>query len=437
MMDTLKRVLVLYWYEGSEKSMRAAIHHHLRTLDHSGGALREVLYCNAFRGIPASIPFQEFDGIILHNTLLCLRWSHLFEICRWRLRWIGTSKCVKIALSQDEYDHSEILDEWLSELGVAIIFTNFGVAHRKSLYPIMHKKAQFYECFTGYLNEEVARQYESRLAEPASRPYDIVYRATYLPYWFGSHGQLKHQIADIVAKRAGSHHLRCDISTRVEDTIVGDCWLDFLASGRAVIGCESGSSVLDRRGEIRTRIQAMLRQDRTLSFEEVNKRLPKGWDDHRFFAISPRHFEAVITKTCQILVEGNYDGVLEADKHYIPLKRDFSNINDVLEKIKNTCYVQTMVEQAYRDICMSGKYTYMKFAEDIEIALSRKTIGKQVSIEVEHQCEPNSLARGSAYPYLSVFSALAHYYLYPGKAILNKPLKPFLKKCFQFLRNQD
>ena len=40
--------------------------------------------------------------------------------------------------------------------------------------------------------------------------------------------------------------------------------------------------------------------------------MPRGWDSYAFFAISPRHLEAVITKTAQVLVEGRYSGVLGA-----------------------------------------------------------------------------------------------------------------------------
>ncbi len=98
-----------------------------------------------------------------------------------------------------------------------------------------------------------------------------------------------------------------------------------------------------------------------------------GWDDYRFFALSPRHFEAILTKTCQVLVEGRYDGILEAEKHYIPLKRDFSNLEEVLEKVQDKAAVQVMAERAYEDIYLSGKYTYRTFASDIERALlSRK-----------------------------------------------------------------
>ena len=351
--------------------MRVGIRYHLQALEH-GDVKYEIFYYNAVSGVPEWLRLFHFDAVLLHTTFLCMRWSYLFHHWKWGLRWIRDLECVKIAMPQDEYDHSEILDEWLYEWGVSVIFSNFDEHERKILYPIMHGKADFYKCFTGSIDEVIAKEYERRLLPIEERPNDIVYRATNLPYWFGSHGQLKHRIAEVVAERAKFHGLKCDISTSQEDTIVGDRWLDFLASGRAVIGCESGSSVLDRRGEIQAQIRNMLEENPVLSFEEVSARLPRGWDGYRFFAISPRHFESVVTKTCQVLVEGFYDGVLVPHEHYIPLKRDFSNIDDVLEKVRNDQYVRDMVERAYKKIYLSGKYTYQKMAMDFEKVISKQ-----------------------------------------------------------------
>jgi len=116
------------------------------------------------------------------------------------------------------------------------------------------------------------------------RPNHIVYRATKLPYWFGSHGQLKHRIAGIVSERAGSHDLTCNISTRESDTIVGESWLDFIASGKAIIGCESGSSALDRRGEIKAKIQTLLQENPRLL---LNKPIPACHPDGTISLFSP------------------------------------------------------------------------------------------------------------------------------------------------------
>jgi hypothetical protein len=366
-----RKILVLYWHGESLDKMRVGIRHHLRVLEH-GDVKYEIHYHNIAGGAPGRLRHLKFDVVLLHTTFLCMRWSHLFYHLKWSFRWLRDLTSVRIAMPQDEYDHSEILDEWLYEMGVSIIFTNYDDCYRKTLYPIMSERADFYKCFTGSVDEIIAKELEDGLLPTEERPNDIVYRASNLPYWFGNHGQLKHRIAEIVMDRAKVHGLRCNISTRQEDTIVGQRWLDFLSSGRTVIGCESGSSVLDRRGEIQAQIRHILENKPALSFEEVSAKLANGWDDYQFFAISPRHFESVITKTCQILIEGYYDGVLIPHKHYIPLKRDFSNIDDVLKKVRDDQYVREMTERAYKDICLSGKYTYQKMAADFERAISKQ-----------------------------------------------------------------
>jgi hypothetical protein len=346
------RVLFLYWHpKGSE--MRLAVEQHLRLLE---GRDLQILYRNAIDPAPPWLAWTAPDLCILHTTFLShARWNYDFEDYRRRFRWVAKLRCPKVALPQDEYDHAGVMDDWLLELGVASVYSCFGPDQWAMLYPRLVGRATFHETLTGFIDEDAAADLGKRMVPHAQRPRDIVYRARNLPYWFGSHGQLKHRIAEVVQERAGGHGLSTDISTRPEDTIYGDGWLDFLMSGRAVIGTESGSSVLDARGEIQRRISRLLAEQPGLTFEQVDAQMPSGWDSYAFFAISPRHLEAVITKTAQVLVEGRYSGVLEPETHYIPLRRDFSNLDEALERLQDVETVEAMAERAYRDVYLSGK----------------------------------------------------------------------------------
>ncbi|HEU4683065.1 MAG TPA: hypothetical protein VFS39_01005 [Nitrospira sp.] len=372
-----RRILVLYWHPGPGE-LRVAIRRHLHAIDWSRHR-HDVLYFNAVDGVPQWLRHFRFDAIILHTTLLCLRWSHLFPELKWKLRWIADVRGVKIAIPQDEYDHAWVLDDWLHELGVSVICTTFGEQHRQTLYPIMANRAAFEKCLTGYIDDADVSWAAERLKPHRERPWDLVYRASHLPYWFGKQGQLKHRIAGIFTDEAERKGLRRDISTAIEDTITGARWLEFLASGRAVIGCESGSSVLDRRGEIRARIQMLCNASPGLTFEHTGRAMPPGWDDWRFYAISPRHFEAVVTKTAQILVEGEYDGILEPGRHYVPLKGDFSNLQDVFDQLEDRPAMERMAEVAYVDLCRSGRFSYKTFAEQLDRVIDRELAGPVAS----------------------------------------------------------
>jgi hypothetical protein len=357
-----RRILVLFWYP---TAMRPAIRHHVRTFEASPLG-HQVLYFNVRDGVPVWFRYLPCDVIVLHTTLLCLRWGDQFSRLKWDLRWLRDSPALKIAMPQDEYDHAEVLDEWLDELRVSVICTNFDEAFTPQLYPRMHMQARFIKALTGYIDTPTAEAVTPKLRPIAQRPLDLVYRAAHLPYWFGGHGQLKHRIADIISRRAEEVGLRCDLSTRPEDAITSDAWFDFLASAKATIGCESGSSVLDRRGEIRAKVQWLLERTPGLRFEDVSDCLPRGWDDHRFFALGPRHLEAVITRTCQVLVEGDYDGVLQANRHYLPLRRDLGNLDDVLHMARDHALLEKTATRAYEDLYLSGRYTYRSFAIQLD-----------------------------------------------------------------------
>jgi hypothetical protein len=349
------RVLVLYVTPDPRYERLTTLHHlaAVSRLDESA----EVLPYNAVHGAPSWLRLLRFDAVVLHTTLLCQRWTPSFATWKRGLEWLASLPILKIALPQDEYDHAHVLDEWLDELGVSVVCSVLDDRHRSELYPKLSRKAAFYEVLTGYIDENAARRLRARMTRPSERTYDLVYRARNLPYWFGSHGQSKHLISEEVVARAHRHGLSHDISTRTQDAILGDAWLHFLATGRATIGTESGSSVLDGRGEIQARIRELLANEPRLSFDQVSRLMPAGWDSYRFVAVSPRHLEAAAAKTAQILVRGGYSGVLEAGRHYIPVEPDFSNLDEALEQLREPGLADQIADQAYEEVYQSGRWS--------------------------------------------------------------------------------
>jgi hypothetical protein len=359
----MRRLLILH-FTPRPAAARLTTRQHLDALCAAGNA--DVFAYNAVHGAPSWLRHLRFDAVVLHTTLLCMRWNVWFPGWKRRLEWLGDADALKIAFPQDEYDHAGVLDGWLDELGVSVVCTVLDDTHRGDLYPRLSRSAAFYEVLTGYIDEASAERFRPRMRPLSERPLDVVYRARRLPYWYGSHGQLKHLIGDSVLEHAGAHGLRCDISSRPTETVLGDAWLEFLGTGRATIGTESGVSVLDRAGEVRDRIAALLREEPDLTFADVRDRLPAGWDDYRFFAISPRHLEAVVTGTAQILVEGRYSGVLEPGRHYIPVRRDFGDLDEALERVRDRRLLDRLTRQAYADVYESGRFGSSRLTKTLE-----------------------------------------------------------------------
>jgi len=64
-----------------------------------------------------------------------------------------------------------------------------------------------------------------------------------------------------------------------------------------------------------------------------------------------------------VLFEGEYSGVLEPNRHFVPLKKDFSNFEEVVAKIKDEGLRREIAATAYREVVASGKYSYRSFVE--------------------------------------------------------------------------
>lgn len=359
------RVLHLYWNPPTI-SLRAAISQHLQAV--SAADPHGTLTLNAWHPVPARIA-RRCDAIVLHTTFLGMRWCPAYQGFRDRLDWLGELDVPKLALPQDEYDHAHVLDDWLADWGITDVFSNFGNDVRPTLYPRMASRARFHRVLTGYIDPALKQRLATGLQPLATRPNDIVYRASRLPLWFGHHGQLKHEIAGVVKTAAEPKGLRCDISTDATDTIHGDRWFEFLASSRTTIGVESGSSVLDARGEVRQALLPLHQQHAQPTLEQANRLLPADWDSYKFHAISPRHFEAALCKTAQILVEGDYEGILQPEKHYLPLRKDFSNLGQILQLIKNNDRLTALTDQAYTEICAGDRYSYSGLTSVIQRTL--------------------------------------------------------------------
>ena len=288
--------LVLYLHAEADP-MRPTTKQHLRFLEHSLTP-HNVLYWNAWHGVPGWIRSYPYDVVrpALLGALHALGGAVRALALDARLdrpdatpsgsRCRRTSTCARPRSTTG----------WAS-LDVDCVFSVLDGRHWPVLYPERIARTRMERSYTGFVDDRAAGAVEHLPGPHAARAVDIVYRARNLPYHIGHHGQLKHEIAADRRARGARRGLRTDISTDIKDTKYGDAWFEFLASGRCVIGTESGSSALDPVGAIR-RFESEWRPSHPdATFEEFSALQEPGWDDYDFTAISPRLFEAAQTKT--------------------------------------------------------------------------------------------------------------------------------------------
>lgn len=323
-----------------------------------------------------------------------LRWGDYEDIRHYvdKVNFLKSRNTTKVLVTQDEWLRTDNVCNFINEFGINVVISVAPPSEWHTLYPTVDfSKVRFYQGLTGYLEDHIVVKTKNLIDKQRDRPIDIGYRAARSPAWFGRHGFLKTQVAEVFQEKSPSFGLKIDISTNRKNEISGFAWYKFMASCKYFIGVEGGVSVLDPIGKIWKEGVLFQKKFPNATFEEIeNAVFPNQEGSVKLFALSPRHLEAVCTKTCQILVEGDYNGILKPNIHYIPLKKDFSDIETVLQKTSDVKLRQTIAENAYKDIVLSGKYTYKGFIsfllekvfENEEIPLSKITLKEKITYQL-------------------------------------------------------
>ena len=361
-------ILIVYCYhQYHQYPPRAAVMDHLYSFERHSG--QRCFYLNlALQGVPSYLLKIPFDLIVFHTKFLASRWIlPRFKRAAEKVRPLKNNPAVKVALPQDEFFHMDVVCDFINEFGIQHVFSVSPPSEWPKVYKTVDfKKVKFHQVLTGYLDNSTVDRIDRLAKAVPDRIIDVGYRAWRAEPWLGRHGFLKAQVADCFLKTALMNGLTSDISTREEDTLLGNDWYKFLLQCKYTIGTEGGASLLDWDGTIRRKTQAYILQRPRASFNEIEAACFAGLDGSLgLFAISPRHLEACATRTCQVLVEGAYNGILAPGKHYIEFKRDFSNLKQVMTLIRDDTRRTEIVENAYHDVVASGRYRYQSFVNFI------------------------------------------------------------------------
>ena len=269
---------------------------------------------------------------------------------------------VKILFVQDEYENTNTVINSIKNLKINIVYTCVPKKYIYTIYPKNRlKNVEFVETLTGYIPDHKDLK-KTLLTSLNKRKIIIGYRGNDLPFHYGDLGQEKKIIAQKMKEESIKRNLNIDISFDSEDRIYGNDWIKFVKNSMATLGTESGSNLFDYDGSYKKK------------FSKYSKLYPKAdYKTTKFNVlgdikekeimnqISPRIFEAISFKTALVLFEGKYSNIIKPNVHFISLKKDFSNVDDVFKKLNNKKNVQRMVDSAYRDVIETNKFSYKTF----------------------------------------------------------------------------
>jgi hypothetical protein len=270
-----------------------------------------------------------------------------------------------MAFPQDDFDHSTHLDQWLVDLRTRVVFCVYRQNIDK-LYPrAIADKIEIVPSLAAYIDEDELAEFAALRRSFRERSIDVGYRVRRLPPQFGRLGVLKSEFGRIFARHAGEH-LRCDISDAEKDFIYGEEWLRFLGDARFTLGCESGSSVLDPEGEVADRVAAFIEKSPAASWEEIADACIEPENELWVFpALSPRIFESAMAGNCPILIEGDYEGLITPNEHFIPVKRDFSDIQEAIERLADLDGAEHMAARFQDQILGDPRLRYKSWIETV------------------------------------------------------------------------
>lgn len=354
-------ILVLHGFKDLSLARNTSLNH-LYAFERYAPEHQYVYHC-AYWYVSEQLKQIDFCAIILDTSFMSqrtVRPRKLLYDLRANYTWLKESTAIKLALPQDEYDECDILDEWLEEMGVDVVGTVVG--HREALYPRMLEKAEFIELLTGYIDYEELLRIESFVKPMVSRTVDIGYRGRALPYYFGRLGQQKTEIYRQFKNATAGKKIITDMKISANDALHGDEWRRFLCNSRFTLGLLSGASMRDPRGKVRDQLEILLSERPDTTFDEAEREIFPGEDGQYIFsAISPRILEAAAARSCQILIEGHYVEGFRANLHYIPLKADYSNLEEVLERLSDHEEAELIANRCYDLLIRDQRYHYESF----------------------------------------------------------------------------
>lgn len=377
-------VLILY---NSSQTFTNTVYEHLASFgDHSS---HRVFYCHSDPVSELNLDLGIFDAVGIHFSIR-LPFDQVSDSAAQAL---GAFEGLKFLFIQDEYDFPQRTWSWIRKLGINLVFTVVPEAGIEAVYPKEEfPHTRFVTNLTGYVPEKLPPTQD--LPPPSERTLMVGYRGRPLPIRYGQLGIEKIAIGQIVKTYCDQHDVRNDIAWSDGSRIYGPKWYDFVVSCRSMLGSESGSNVFDWDGTLNHVIERYRNDNPRALDDDVYKNIVRPKEiDGLINQISPRVFEAIALRTVLVLFEGEYSGVIRAGEHFIALKKDGSNLVDVVRLLKNDAYVDAMADRAWHDVIVSGKYSYKSFVGmvDKEMQRSLNELGcrnKSFSQVVGHSLTP-------------------------------------------------
>lgn len=344
-----KNILVLDYI--SSNRLRVTTEQHTNAfIDNSGNYHYEYLNLFPLMKLPRDV--NNYSAIFLNFTLLDRRYNRkIFKKIIQNLT--NDLKCFRgpvYAFPQDEFINMDLLNELFNNLKVHRIYSVANETNWPIIYPDF--SGNISRVLTGYLSKNATG---NNSLDYKKRRTDIFYR-THVGKTWGKFNQQKKHLGIAAKKISEIHNLKSDIKFGLDNFLLGNDWLEKLRDSRITLGIEGGADFLNWDGSLKP---------------EDAIDAARGYGKIEIKALSPRHFESMQCGCVQVLVEGEYNGILQAGRHYVAVKEDLSNLEEaILEALDPSIWTQ-INQNCYNEILTNTKYYYTYYVANVENDLNK------------------------------------------------------------------
>lgn len=357
----------------------------------------EVFILSNIGEFPKDFSLDPFDVVVVHYSLFIAVDAYMPLTVR---KALGQFRGVKALFIQDEYRFVNRTIRGINECGIDVVFTCVPTPEISKVYPPeLLPNTTFVNVLTGYIPDGLKL---FKVRPFAERPIAVGYRGRVYPAWHGEAGREKHEIGRRFRQDAKAYRLKCDIAWDEDSRLYGLNWVDFIRSCRAMLAVESGASVFDFDGSVSAEVETFVsllgiggKQSKKVkrfltgsgSYEknpesrELYEELREGFFKEKenlidLAQISPRVFEAATLRTMLIMYEGSYSGALTPGRHFVSLRKDHSNMREVVDILNDPVESARITARCYAEVCENDRYSYGEFISKFD-----KIIAELSSIE--------------------------------------------------------
>jgi hypothetical protein len=312
---------------------------------------------NTDEPLPRPVAELDFELVIVHYTVPGTGFYNLTED---HLRWLKTSRGYKLLLNQDEDRYCGHRFWFINEVGFDALETMLEPSEYHKVYGRHTSVPRIRTAIPGYVSQQMVADGERLRTPDEQRPVDVGYRGRDVSPVMGRGGREKYEVGRRFLELAADTDLTLDIGLSEDDYLFGEEWPQFLARCKGMLGVESGVSVFDVDDRVMSQYEELVEEGIEPTGENLTEAAAaEGQINYR--TISARHFEAAAMRCCQILFEGDYSGALEPMRHYIPVRKDFSNFDEVVRLFRDSNLRRELTENAHRELIASGRYSYERY----------------------------------------------------------------------------